>query len=335
MPVLGRNPKAVSGKPEAAFLWLHAGAVSVKTRSEEPDVRGVHPYSPTLPVYTPARRLMIMTPATSFSRLALLRWLFAASSLLLLAACSAGLPHESGASREIDWVATSPAEGSSAKWEHRSFPGKKSTLYLATRLDGREVIQSESSSAASMLRQHVRVEHTELGKFRFSWKVAELIDGADMRQRDGDDSPVRVVLAFEGDRARFSEKNAMLSELSMVLTGEPLPFATLMYVWGNHSEPGSVIVNSRTDRIRKLVLESGPGQLGRWLDYERDISADYQQAFGEAPGALVGIGLMTDSDNTRQRTAAWYGPMTLWPRQAGAIAKSASPAASSAAFLSP
>lgn len=278
---------------------------------------------------------MTMTFATGFFVPGLLPRLFAASSLLLLAACSTGHLPEAGASREIDWVAASTAQGSSAKWEHRSFPGKKSTLYQSTRAYGRLAIQSESSSAASMLRQHVRLEQAELGKLRFSWKVPELIAGADLRQRDNDDSPVRVVLAFEGDRARLSEKNAMLSELSMALTGEPLPFATLMYVWGNHSEPGSVIINPRTDRIRKLVLESGPAQLGRWLEYERDISADFQQAFGEAPGALVGIGLMTDSDNTRQQTSAWYGPMTLLPRQAGALARGASPAATSSALLSP
>lgn len=253
-----------------------------------------------------------------------------ASGLLVLAACSTSHPPESASSRDIDWVAASTAQGSSAKWEHRSFPGKTSTLYQATRVDGRMVVQSESSNAASMLRQHVRLEPAELGKFRFSWKVPELIAGADMRLREGDDSPVRVVLAFEGDRSRFSEKNAMLSELSQVLTGEPLPFATLMYVWGNHSAPGSVIVNTRTDRIRKLVLESGPGRLGRWLDYERDIRADYEQVFGEAPGALVGIGLMTDSDNTRQQTLAWYGPMSLLPRQTGASAKGIKPSAVSA-----
>jgi hypothetical protein len=28
------------------------------------------------------------------------------------------------------------------------------------------------------------------------------------------------------------------------------------------------------------------------------VRADYVKAFGEAPGALVGIGIMTDSDNT-------------------------------------
>lgn len=179
------------------------------------------------------------------------------------------------------------------------------------RLDGRDVIQSESNSAASMLRQTLRVEPAQLGHLRFSWKVPALIAGADLTQRDGDDAPVRVVLAFEGDRAKFSAKNAMLSELALLLTGEPLPYATLMYVWGNQSTLGSVIINARTDRIRKLVLESGPLRLNHWLDYERDIRADYEQAFGEAPGALVGIGIMSDSDNTRQQSTAWYGPVTL------------------------
>ncbi|UUZ69362.1 DUF3047 domain-containing protein [Polaromonas sp. P2-4] len=57
----------------------------------------------------------------------------------------------------------------------------------------------------------------------------------------------------------------------------------------------------------------GPGQLNRWLDYERDIRADYEKAFGEAPGALLAIGIMTDTDNTRSSTLAWYGPVTLVP----------------------
>lgn len=179
------------------------------------------------------------------------------------------------------------------------------------RLDGRDAVLSESDSAASMLRQQLRVEPSDLGKLGFSWKVPKMISGADMTQRDGDDSPVRVVLAFEGDRSKFSAKNAMLSELALALTGEPLPYATLMYVWGSHSAPESVLINTRTDRIRKVVIESGPARLDHWLDYERDIRADYEKAFGEAPGALVGIAIMTDSDNTRQKTKAWYGPLRL------------------------
>jgi len=245
------------------------------------------------------------------------RWqgLLGAGLVGLLTACAAVAPVDPAADQDIAWGAASlageGATGSSVKWQHCTFPGKKPTLYRTAWLEGRRAIRSESSSAASMLRHSLRVEPAEMGKLRFSWKVPALIEGADLTQRDGDDSPVRVVLAFEGDRSSFSAKNAMLSELARALTGEELPYATLMYVWGNHRAPGSIIINPRTDRIRKLVLESGPSQLNRWLDYERDIRADYEKAFGEAPGALLAIGIMTDTDNTRGSTMAWYGPVTL------------------------
>ncbi len=147
----------------------------------------------------------------------------------------------------------------------------------------------------------------DLERLRFSWKVPDLIAQADLGQRETADSPVRVVLAFEGDRSRLSLKDSMLSELARALTGEPMPYATLMYVWCNTRAPGSVIVNPRTGRIRKLVVESGRANLNQRLDYERDIRADFMQAFGEPPGPLVGIAIMTDSDNTRTTARAWYG----------------------------
>ena len=154
---------------------------------------------------------------------------------------------------------------------------------------------------------------SRLRSVRFSWKVPQLIADADLAQRDAADSPVRIILAFEGDRSRFSPRDAMLSELARAVTGEELPYATLMYVWCNQRPAGSVITSSRTDRIRKLVLESGSTHLNQWLDYERDIRADYKKVFGEEPGALVGIGIMTDTDNTRSFARAWYGPLRLVP----------------------
>ena len=86
-----------------------------------------------------------------------------------------------------------------------------------------------------------------------------------------------------------------------------------MNAWGTGRAPGSIIEGHRTDRIRKLGLESSSQQLGRWLDYERNIKADFEQGFGEAPGALVGIGIMTDTDNAPGQALAWYGPISLAP----------------------
>lgn len=199
-------------------------------------------------------------------------------------------------------------------WQTYHLPGKKPTLFNPVSMDGRSAVRAVADSSVSLLRQQVRVPSSELHQLKFSWKVPQVIAAADMAQRDGDDSAVRVVLTFEGNRANWSAKNAMLSELSLAITGEPLPYATLMYVWCNQRAPGSVIHNPRTDRIRKMVVESGGKNLNQWLDYERNIQADFQRAFGEAAGALVGIALMTDTDNTRSQARAYYGPVSLQTR---------------------
>jgi hypothetical protein len=194
-----------------------------------------------------------------------------------------------------------------SRWQHLTLPSKKQTLYTLGNQQGRDTIQAHATSSASMLRQDLRIAATDLNTVKFSWHVPELIRDADLAERDFDDSPVRIVLVFEGDKSKFSAKNAMLSEMAELLSGEPLPYATLMYVWCNKREPGSVVVNPRTDRIRSIVVESGARNLRQWLDYERNIRADYEKAFGEAPGDLLRVGIMTDSDNTQSQTVASYG----------------------------
>jgi hypothetical protein len=238
--------------------------------------------------------------------------------LLQLAACSSLAPGPADPDAEAGlsptpWTLASSGSRKARAWQHYKLPGKQASEFSYVRKDGRDAMAVSASSSASMVRQKLRIEPAELASVSFSWKVPELIAQADMALREADDSPVRIVLAFEGDRRKFSAKNAMLSELARAMTGEDMPYATLMYVWCNTRAPGAVIVNPRSDRIRKLVVESGAGRLQQWIDYERNIRADYEKALGEAPGALVGIGIMTDSDNTRTDTRAWYGPVTLGP----------------------
>ena len=162
-----------------------------------------------------------------------------------------------------------------------------------------------------MLRRQVEVTPGQLDRVRFSWKVQDLMPEADIGDRDRDDAAVRVVFAFDGDRSRFSAKNAMLSELSHALTGEPMPYAVLMYVWSKKRPVGTVVHSPRTDRIRKLVIESGPQHLGQWRNYERDLKADFALAFQEPAGKLIGMGVMTDTDNTASTVRSVYGPLTV------------------------
>ena len=245
----------------------------------------------------------------------MVRALTAAAMLGLLLGCAAP-------QKVVEQTIGSPERNSwdsaaISRWEGMQFPNKEDTRYTLDQqapIDAqgvRSALRAQSNASASMLRTDVSIRPEDLRHVHFSWLVPTLIQEADLATRQGDDSPVRLVLAFEGDRGNFSAKDAALNELTRLMTGKEMPYATLMYVWCNKRPVGTIIQNARTDRIRKFVIESGPMGLRQWRNYERDIRADFEAAFGEAPGKLVGIGIMTDSDNTRSQTQAWYGKISL------------------------
>ena len=196
-------------------------------------------------------------------------------------------------------------------WVATPLPTKRPTRYTPTVLDGRPVIQADADNAVSLYRRRVHVEPSELGRLLFSWMVPELNTTADLSRAETEDAPVRIVLGFDGDISKLSFKNRMLFDLLEAVAGEAPPYATLMYVWDNRAPLESVITAGRTDRIRKIVVDSGPTQTAIWRLHERDIASDFRRAFGEDPGTLTSIALMTDSDNTRSTTRAYYGEVRL------------------------
>ena len=211
-------------------------------------------------------------------------------------------------------LGTGPA--ASEGWHDVPLPGKRPTRYAQAHKDGRVCIHARADGSASMWRRKVNVSADQLGRARWNWRVDRLNAQASVADVDREDAVARVIFAFDGDRSRLSARNRAMFDLARALTGEEPPYATLMYVWSNHLPVGTVVNNRRTDRIRKLVIQSGAAGVNRWQDYERDIRADYERVFGAAPGALKAVALMTDTDNTASEVKAWYGPVVFEPRAA-------------------
>ena len=196
-------------------------------------------------------------------------------------------------------------------WRHQRYGQQRATRYRATRHAGRPALHAQSDAGNSTLRLPLAEPADPRLQIAFSWYVSRLNERADLLDPDIDDAVARVLLTFEGDRSRFRARDHVLSEIVQLITGEPLPFATLVYVWDHRYPVGTVIANPHTDRIRLMVVQSGPEGLNRWNDLSRDVAADFRQAFGEVPGPITGIGLMSDSNNTGESVQAWFGPLSV------------------------
>jgi hypothetical protein len=209
-----------------------------------------------------------------------------------------------------------PPPAADGGWHAVPLPGKQATRYEQAHKDGRPAVLAVSDRSASLWRQRLDTPPAGIGEVSFSWWAQTLLEQASVADIDREDATARVVFGFGGDHARLPARARMSFDLAEALTGERPPFATLMYVWDATAPVGTVIVNPRSDRVRKIVVDSGPEGLRRWRDHRRDLAADFRRAFGEDPGALLSVALMTDTDNTRGRARTWYGEVRLHPRPA-------------------
>jgi hypothetical protein len=126
--------------------------------------------------------------------------------------------------------------------------------------------------------------------------------------------PVRISLGFDGDAAGLDFEDRAKLRLAKVLTAHGLPYASLLYVWLNRLPAEAVYPSPRTERVRHIVVESGAGRLDQWISVRRNVLEDYRRAFGEEPGDIVGIGLMTDPGDNGAPRRAWYGDITFRAR---------------------
>lgn len=249
---------------------------------------------------------------------------------LLLAACAGGptSPADDAAADEdarrpapavvLDgtaWLAASRIDGAaaSARWEHQVYMNRQPTRYQATEHAGRPALLAEAAGSNSTLSLALMPAPVAMPRrLQFSLFVPALHPAFNIGERGEDDAVARVILSFEGDRSQaWSARDHLLSELSYLVAGKPLPYASIMYVWDNRYPVGSVVPNPYTARIRHIVVESGPARLNQWVDFDRDIEADFRLAFGEAPGPMSAVGLTTDSNNSGATISAWYGPLRL------------------------
>ena len=184
---------------------------------------------------------------------------------------------------------------------------KKDTVYEQVENEGTVVLHARADASASALGHPADFDLRQRPIISWRWKVAKLIDGADNSVASKEDSPVRLLFVFDGNKSKLPPRDQAVFRLSRNSSGRELPYATLMYVWANDVKVGSVIENPHTRRVQMIVASSGSAGMGEWQSLSRNVYEDYKTAFGAEPGKLIAYGVMSDTDNTGASIEAWYG----------------------------
>lgn len=184
---------------------------------------------------------------------------------------------------------------------------KKPTDYRLVAVEGTVALQATADASASGLQFDTRADLREYPWLTWQWKVPELNGKADNTLAHVEDSPARVIVVFEGGRDTLPEAERINYDLAKAMSGNGLPYATLMYIWENRLPEGAVIGHHFTSRLKMIVAGNGHRDLGAWHRVRVNVLEDYRRAFGEEPPPVRAVGVMSDSDNTGARTVAWYG----------------------------
>jgi len=230
---------------------------------------------------------------------------------LFVAACLwAGAPSASAAApceaRDLGF------DSAQAGWKHQPMSKlKRDTVYAVAKEDGRAVLRASADKSASFFVSYFTAPAAVPAGLVWRWKTDALVPGADNRAKDKEDAPLRVVVAFDGDKTRLPAEEKRRFEAARKLTGANLPYAVLMYVWGDHVPVDTVIASAHTSQVKMIAVASGAAGLGKWQAVKRDLAGDYRRAFGAEPGTLLGVGVMTDTDNTGAKAVGYYADIRL------------------------
>ena len=279
---------------------------------------------------TPARRQFAIVSIAACAHRLFRRWFrlwFSRPVLqfLQLACGLAAAGHLQAQGLVLPLFSGSPSGAPPAPWRIAGLPGQgkssaqavPTTRFDITPIDNRQVLRVQTdASYGNLVHALPGIALAAGSQLRWSWRLEQSLVDADLRQKRGDDSPLKVCLLFDMPLAKLSFIDRSVLSLARSVSGEKLPSATLCYVWDHLLPAGTLLINAYTSRVRMLVLGSGDKRLGQWVNHQRDIAADYKRAFGlDSDGlpALDGVLIGADSDNAGGQSLAYVGDITFGP----------------------
>ncbi len=190
---------------------------------------------------------------------------------------------------------------------HRFSKIERETVYELVESESGTVLKAASDAAASALIKKVRVDPRRFPLLEWSWRIENLIPEARWEVRNRDDFAVRLFVIFETKAAPSSVVKGFFKKLAGALPGR-----ALNYAWG-HPDFAEFAPSPHTGEVVMVPVQHSPADVGQWVVEKRNVLADYRRAFEDEPSWILGIAVMTDTDDTGGKASAFYGDIRFLP----------------------
>ncbi|MEM8536222.1 MAG: DUF3047 domain-containing protein [Pseudomonadota bacterium] len=139
----------------------------------------------------------------------------------------------------------------------------------------------------------------------WTWQVDTSVPATDLSRKGGDDRNISLYFVFVPESLAPSLEGANIRSL---LGNEDVRI--MQYAYGGNHARGTVIQSPYGPAGQGVTIALRPAGTGAFNE-SVDLSADYTRAFGGEKGALVGLAVSGDSDDTDSVIRAALGNLVL------------------------
>lgn len=201
----------------------------------------------------------------------------------------------------LTFAATAAAAGPvsmSDGWNHQRL-----SLFSANQYTFGNQISMVSDRAVSIVWKSLPQSEWDATRASWAWTVDLTVPATDLSRKGGDDRNLALYFLFVPE----AEAAALAGRGIRSLLGRD-DVRVIQYAWGGAHPRGSVIPSPYgSGGVTIPLRQAGAGSFSENVD----LAADYARAFGGTRGALIGLAVSGDGDDTESLIHAAIGRLVL------------------------
>jgi hypothetical protein len=147
-------------------------------------------------------------------------------------------------------------------------------------------VRFKSDKSSFGLRKEFDLDIKEFPFLNWKWKVTQLPEKGDFRDKETDDQAAQVYVLFPRFPARLNSD-------------------FLCYYWeSNPKNKGLEGPSVAWSKAKVIVLQAGKEKLNQWVTEKRNVYEDYKRLFGKEPPKAGGIAFFVNSQHTQSSAEA-------------------------------